>query len=192
MVNALSCAILDEFTMLDQVWDVGCAGDEERAEDILAPFLKKIARQTEKTLLLRALSSTTVKRKDEDQDTSGSLEEQCARLEAQIAAEDLQIAKLTQDLHSEPNHMQIDQHPVLNDLMTRLPTSVGREEATLSPSMTNLGSGIEQCIQDLVPAHIACQRLLAERQESLAERERAVCAAAKFTPAARDVLSNLQ
>jgi len=198
MAQALSCAISDEFEALDNAWGTGLSNT---AGERVATSLKRIAKAAEKKCFegIPALATKTSKHSSPAvQDSDDMLEEECARLEAQIAAADLEAAQLTEALQNLEEDSLSNRSQIVRDLATRLPDTVGLDGAVLPDSIQGIVSCAEQCIQDLAPATIACQHLLTIRQESLEERSRMLCEAAEKSQCrrgiegVRDALKRLQ
>lgn len=187
----LSRAVLDTCADLDRSWGVGRPGGENRSEriDKLANILKKVAKKAEKTCVTKALLQSKVSKPATmtDEHTSAFLEEQCALLEAQIAASDQRAARLREALHGPDSAMTLglpDPHKAVADLLTRLPRNIDSEEVPDAAQMPEIEGNVEDVMQGLGALIRAVDARGRTASEGMESRSRAICEQAAQAPSA--------
>jgi hypothetical protein len=167
----LSCAINDEYEVLAQSWGVGCPGQEQRmedrAQDRVALCLKKVARRAEKSFV-EALASKKAMMSHEDSGSAElkTLDNECAELEAQIAAADQRVASMKNILSADSHISQFSQQYALKDLADRLSTNLDSEN-TLSSEAVEFESIMNDSVESLIQRLVAAGSSLPDRQKEI-------------------------
>jgi hypothetical protein len=173
----LSCAINEEFEVLAQSWGVECPGQEQRMEDRagdrVAYCLKKVARRAEKSFV-EALACQKVMTSQGDSGSAElqalALDDECAELEAQIAAADQRVASMKNVLSADSYISRCSQQYALKNLADRLSTNLASEN-TLSSQAVEFESTMNDSVESLIQRLVAAGSLLPHRQkEILSER----------------------
>jgi hypothetical protein len=195
VAEALSSAVNDEYAALAQQWSVGCPGKENRTEDRVALYLHKVAKRAEKACVeALAQKKVTMPPLKTSKDEMKALDDECAELEAQIAATDRRVAKLREALNGGSPAVQLDPHNIVKDLLGRLSRSPGSEDI-VPPRVVEfenmMNDSVQGLIQRLIAAGSSCQQLPNRQKEILDQRDAALCAAAASGHSGVDILRRL-
>jgi hypothetical protein len=192
VAEALSCAVNDEYAELARMWGVGCPGQENRPEDRLAICLKRVAKRAEKACMeALAQRKVTMPPSKTSSDEMKALDDECAELEAQIAATDRRVATLREALDGgSSSAVQLDPQNIVKDLLDRLSRNPGSD--IVPPRVVEfenmMNDSVQGLIQRLIAAGSSCQQLPNRQKEILEQRNAALCAAAASGQSGLDVL----
>jgi len=174
LVQALTSAVGTETSALDEAWDIGVPGGEQRLEEAVAAQLKKICEKS-----LRACVLKTLRRQPILAEAAGSvaaaqeveaLELRKEQLEAEVKASEERLQRIG-DLDAEvQNSFRQNRAPreCLQALVQQL-----SDEAAADTSMDYAAAGIEeghdQCLQRLGLVDLWLYRTVTELEEAKAD-----------------------
>jgi hypothetical protein len=178
--QALTAAVATELEALEESWGLDVIGRPRRLEEDIAEILKAIAARAERHCVLQMLRQ----RLPEPAETAvqseqvATLEERCARLEADISAADEsldQLANFEREVDASSLSMREGDRE-LRDFLTPYFQEAQRDQPGTSSSCS-LRDGLEQWKQQLAISELWLRRTreeLADDQAELDDREHSV------------------